>query len=346
MKSSSSGISLQKLFNFNKGYVWFLYLLTIIVLFLSRFVSPSLASWSGLKTILIITSVLAVVAFGEGIVILVGELDLSVTSTITLAGIFTTAWMGDGGSTVLGLVKVFSALIVVGLINGVFVAYLNIPSFIMTLAVQIMTTGFVLGFTGGTALGSAPQFLVTLMSGNFLGLPLPIWVLIVFGILASLVQSKTVFGRRLYAIGSNFRAAKVSGISVGVHKVGVFVVSAICAGIAGMLLVGYSSGATLTMGDSYLMPTIAAVVIGGSSITGGRGYYVGTIGATILLTMVSTIVNALGTSEGWQTFIYGLLIVAVLVLLRIDFGAIFGHLFKRSSSNGGVGESVGEVMSE
>jgi ribose transport system permease protein len=140
--------------------------------------------------------------------------------------------------------------------------------------------------------------------------------LIVFVIAGWLFQSRTVFGRYLYAVGTNADAARNAGVPVTQMRLLPYVISAVCAGFVGIALVGYSSGATLRMGDDYLLPSIAAVVIGGSSILGGRGAFLGTVGGALLLTILGTIISALGLEFGLRTIIEGSIILFALLLLR------------------------------
>jgi ribose transport system permease protein len=297
------------------GYILAIFVVTAALMPLSRFISPSLGSWSTVSAILVVSSILTLVGFGQGLVILVGELDLSLPSTISLAGVLTTAWLGSSPSPLTFLwILVIAAL--VGLFNGVGVTVLKVPSFIMTLGTQLIVAGIALGYTKGTVPGSTPDFLASLMLGHWLGIPIPIYLLVGAAVVGVVIQSYTAFGRRLYAVGSNRATAHIAGVHVNRVVTGAFVVSAVCAALTGMLLVGYGGGATLNMGDAYFLSSIAVVVVGGSSILGGRGSYLGTVVAAIFLTTISTLIQSLGISQGWQTFIYGFLIVAVVGLLN------------------------------
>lgn len=299
------------------GYILLIFLVSAAMIPLSRFVSPSLGGWDTVSAILVTSSMLALVGFGHGLVILVGELDLSIPALISLSGVLTTVWMG-ASATPLRFVEILIIVAVIGLANGLGVTVLGVPSFIMTLGTQLIVAGVTLGYTKGTVPGSTPDFLNVLMRGRILGIPTPILLLVAFSVLGVVIQKYTLFGRRLYAVGSNRATASVAGVHVNRVVIGAFVGSALCAALTGMLLVGYGGGATLAMGDAYLLPSIAVVIVGGSSILGGRGNYLGTVAAAIFLTTTSTVIQAMGISQGWQTFIYGLLIVAVVGLLHRD----------------------------
>jgi ribose transport system permease protein len=291
--------------------------LSILLILGSRLISPALGSWNQVLTILTLASFLIVVAYGQGLVILVGGLDLSVPALVTLGGVLTASWVGVGSSDgwyLLPLILLICGL--VGICNGIGVVWLKIPPFIMTMASSIILASAVLGYTRGTPRGGSPEVLTDLMRANFFGLRAVIWFMVLFILIAWLVQARSAFGRHLNAVGSNPEAARIAGVPVQRTIVSVYAISAMCGGFAGMMLVGYANGATLRMGDSYLLPSIAAVVIGGSSILGGRGSFLGTVGGAILLTTLGMVISALGIDHGWRRVIEGGIIVLALVLLR------------------------------
>jgi ribose transport system permease protein len=153
--------------------------------------------------------------------------------------------------------------------------------------------------------------------------------MVVFAILGTLLQQVTPFGRRLYAIGTNPQAAVIAGLPVRRLTILTYAISGASAGLAGILMVGYGSGATLTMGDSYLLPSVAAVVIGGTSILGGRGLYIGAIGGALLLTTLSTVISSIGIAQGWRTIIYGVVILFALLLLHDELATWTARLRSR-----------------
>lgn len=297
------------------GYVLGLLVVSAMMMPASKLISPSLGSWSTISAILVVSSMLTLVGFGQGLVILVGELDLSIPATVSLAGVLTTAWLGATPS-LLTFLAIIGIAVVIGLVNGLGVALLNVPSFIMTLGSQLMIAGAALGYTKGTVPGTTPDFLASLMLGRWFDVPIPIFLLFGMAILGTVIQQYTSFGRRLYAVGSNRAATRLAGVHVTSVVIGAYVVSAIAAALTGMMLVGYGGGATLNMGDAYFLSSIAVVVVGGSSILGGRGSYLGTVVAAIFLTTISTLIQSVQISQGWQTFIYGFLIIAVIGLLN------------------------------
>lgn len=322
---TKTGLPKKSLFSGETTYILFVFAISIVLILGSRVISPSFGTFTQAEAIMILASLLVLVGFGQGLVILLGELDLSVASLITLSGVLTAAWMGTGHTAWYSFPLILIILIFVGVINGLGVTLLKIPSFIMTLATQMIVTGVILGFTKGTTAGMPPGFLEKLMTSDFAGIPIPVYILVIVAVIGTAIQKLSKFGRQLYAVGSNRTAAKIAGLPVTGLIISTYAISALCAGLTGMMLVGYAGGASLNMGESYLLPSIAAVVIGGTSIAGGSGNYMGTVGAAILLTTVSTIIQALGISQGWQTFIYGFMIAFVLGFLRKD---IYTFLFK------------------
>lgn len=286
-----------------------------IALVLSRFINPEFGSLRQLQTILTLASFLIVISYGQGLAVLIGGLDLSIPSVITVGGVLAASWMStlSPSGAWWQIPAVLAVCAVVGVFNGIGITALRIPPFIMTLASGIIVYSICLGATGGTPSGAAPASLVTLMSGRVAGIPLVSLFVVVFCVIAAFTQSHTSFGQRLYALGSNPVAAKIAGVRINVITVITYALSAALAGFVGMMLVGYSNGATLRMGDSYLLPSIAAVVIGGSSILGGRGTFIGTIGGAILLTIFDMVITSLGFAQGWRTMISGGLILAAIL---------------------------------
>lgn len=316
----------------NNSVELIIYLVVVLLIIGSKAIHPSFGSWSMVKSILVLSSFLAVVAFGQGMVILIGELDLSIASSLILSAVLITNLMGQTNSSnpLLMIVIIVGVLTLVGLFNGIGVAYLKIPSFIMTLASQTIVFGVVLGVTKGVSLGISPDAIRYFMTNSFMGIPLVILFLVLFVVFGTWFQKKSSFARKVYMVGGNRAASYIAGLPINRIIVGVYIISAWAGGLAGLLLVGYVNGSALTMGESYLLPSIAAVVIGGTLITGGKGGYVGTTGAAILLTTISIIIQSLGVSQGWQTFIYGIVILLVLVILQSDFGKVTS---KRKGNN-------------
>ncbi|MBD8828574.1 ABC transporter permease [Pseudomonas sp. CFBP 13602] len=289
------------------------FVLCIIALFVARWVNPNASASQQLETVLILGAFLIVVAFGQGLVVLIGGLDLSIPSVITLGGILTTAWVGAEGEE-WKLLVALGICAAVGALNGLGVAVFRVPAFIMTLAMGIIVFSLSMGATGGAPSGTAPDSLTWLMTARTFGVPVVI-IFTLFGTaIAYVLQARTRFGTRLYALGSNPIAARFAGLHTVRLTIMTYALCALLAGITGMLLVGYSNGATLRMGEPFLLPSVAAVVIGGSAISGGRGSFLGTLAGALLLTVLDMIISSLGFSQGWRTIISGTIILFAILL--------------------------------
>lgn len=294
--------------------------MTIVLILASRWISPNFGSWDQVIAILTLSSFVLVVAFGQQMVMLVGGLDLSVASVMTLGGILMFGWVGGSPEALLwGIPAVLAVTAAVGALNGLAIALVGIPPFVVTLASGIIVYSAALGVTQGAPRGTASEALATLYRSSILGLPPVVYLLVAMVALALVLQRRTVFGRRLYAIGTSREAAHIAGVPVRRTTIACYAISGGAAGAAGILMVGFSGGATLSMGQAYLVPSVAAAVIGGTSILGGRGDFLGAAGGAVLLTTFSTIVAALGVAEGWRMVTYGAVILAALLLLNTEF---------------------------
>jgi len=324
-----------------------LLLLTAVLILASRWISPAFGSWNQAKAILVLSSFVVVVAFGQQMVILTGGLDLSIASVMTMGGVLTFGWIGSSGPALIwGIPLVLLLTGAIGALNGFGVVVLRVPPFIMTLAMGIIVYGATLGITGGTPRGQASPVLSALFTRSVLDVPLVIYGMVVLAILGSLLQVGTGFGRRLYAVGTNPAAAHIAGLPVRLITFLTYAISGASAGLAGIFMVGYAGGATLTMGQSYLLPSVAAAVVGGTSILGGSGLYLGAVGGALLLTTFSTIISALGIAEGWRTIIYGLVILLALLLLREELYLWMERLTARPVSAAAPGGRDGHRTSE
>ena len=315
------------------GDVWnalALFGLTALLILGSRWISPGFGGWSQAKAILVLSSFVVVVAFGQQLVILTGGLDLSIASVMTMGGVLAFTFIGASSPALLwGVPGVLLLTAAIGALNGIGVVWLRVPPFIMTLAMGIIVYGATLGLTGGTPRGQPSPLLLALFTADLAGVPLVIYLISVLAVLGTLLQRGTGFGRRLYAVGTNPAAAHIAGLPVRRITMMTYVISGASAGLAGVLMVGYAGGATLTMGQSYQLPSIAAVVVGGTSILGGSGLYLGAVGGALLLTTFSTVIASIGIAEGWRTVIYGIVILLALLLLREELYVWVGRLAAR-----------------
>jgi ribose transport system permease protein len=290
----------------------------VVLLLVGATINPNFLSPDYLLTQLQVASFLALMSTGMMLVILLGQIDLSLPWIITVGGMMSTAAAGWGpwGHVVAMPVGILCGVIF-GLINGVGVAYLRVPSMIFTLGINAVAQGFMIVRTGGAApQDMAPDSMHDLATGRFVFgiVPNPLWVWIAVGCITVFLLRRTVFGRAIYAIGNREIAAYLSGISTQRVVLAVFAISGGLAAFAGTLLAGYSTKAYQGMGDPYLLPAIAAVVLGGTSILGGRGTYLGTVAGVILITLLQSILSVIQIEEAFRQLIYGTVIVAMLLL--------------------------------
>ena len=312
-----------------------LFAITIVFVLMTSRVGPGVGSPSQVKAILVLASFVMVVAFGQHFVVLLGGLDLAVGSVMTLGGILAFAWIGDSGTALWwGIPAILLTTGIVGAISGIGVTLARIPPFIMTLAMGTIAASAFLGITQGVPRGSASPLLSSLFTASWIGLPPVVVLTIALTAAGSIVQRMTALGRRIYAIGINRNAAFLAGLPVRRVTILCYALSGATAGLAGILMMGYSSGATLTMGQSYLLPSIAAVVVGGTSIAGGRGSLVGVAAGALLLTTFTTVITGLAVGEGWRIVTYGSVILIALLLLRADLFRWFNPSSRIQTSTG------------
>jgi ribose transport system permease protein len=269
-------------------------------------------------SLLVLASLSAVIVLGQGVVILCGGLDLSIPWMITTAGVLVSG-MSEGSDHALlwtiPTVLLFAAA--VGAVNGIGIVIVGINPIVMTLAMNGILQAIALIYCNGSPIGLVPPGLHWLMGGGkLLGFSPVIWLLVLFVTGATLLLSHTTFGRRLYAIGNSVKVAEFAGVSAGAVLTWAYILSAICAALVGLMLSGFGLQATLDMGDAYLMPSIAAAVVGGTLITGGRGHYLGMFGGALLLTALSMLLSGVLLPAAVRGIVSGGVILAAVIALR------------------------------
>jgi erythritol transport system permease protein len=282
-------------------------------------------------------AIFGILAIGMLLVILNGGIDLSVGSTLGLAGCIAGFLMQGVTLTAFGVIlypPVWAVVVitcalgaVVGAVNGVLVAYLKVPAFVASLGVLYVARGIALLMTNGLTynnLGGRPELGNTgfdwLGFNRLAGIPIGVIVLAVLAIICGIVLSRTAFGRWLYASGGNERAADLSGVPVKRVKVIVYVLSGVCAAIAGLVLSSQLTSAGPTAGTTYELTAIAAVVIGGAALTGGRGTVRGTMLGAFVIGFLSDGLVIIGVSAYWQTVFTGAVIVLAVLMNSIQYG--------------------------
>ncbi len=286
--------------------------------------SPHFMTLSNWLNILRQVAVVMILASAQTMVIITGGIDLSVGSLLALGGCLAAVAMSYWGwGFVLGSLLGIAVASLAGLGSGVVVAKGKIPDFIATLGMLGALRGVSLLVTGGLPVpshftatqlaGYLPQVLVWLGSGDIWLIPVPAIIGVVVVIITWFILSRTVFGRSLYAVGGNREAARASGIDVDRIKILVYGLSGLYCGIGGLVLVGRMNSANALMAEGIELQTIAAVVIGGTNLFGGRGSVFGTLVGAILMGVLSNGLNLLNVQPFWQRVVNGVLIIAVVV---------------------------------
>ncbi len=270
------------------------------------------------QTIVHIAAYLGIIAAGQTIVILSGGegIDLSVGTTVTL-GAMLTGWIcNENDALVLpALLAALGAGIIVGLLNGIGITQLKIHPLIMTLSTSGVVSGVMFAIYRGNVRGGASPLMMRLISGtSFIGIQgiVIIWILMAFAIWVLL--TRTNFGKNLYAVGINREAARLSGIRVSRTVIGAYVLSGLIAGLGGFLLLGFTQRVYFTLGEVYLFPTIAAVVIGGTSLAGGEGNYWGTISGALVLRVIDSILTQFSLPQSARQAVLGILLILVMTV--------------------------------
>jgi len=294
-------------------------LLFLIVLAMSGFgamVSKGFLSLDHVGAILRTASFLGIVAIGQTLIILTGGIDLSVGPIITMGNVFVCMFMnGVDANNPWSFAAILLLGLAFGAANGLGVTYLRISPLVMTLAVGSLVTGITLIFSHGAPKGLASPLLREIGVGNLLG-SVPIIVVIWAACSAAviLLLATTTFGRNLYYVGANLRAASLSGVRIPLVTVTAYALSGAAAVLAGTLMAGYTRTAFLGIGREYTMWSIAAVVIGGTSLTGGKGGYAGSIAGTIVLVLMQSILTVMNMPEAGRRIAEGLIILVMITV--------------------------------
>ena len=295
------------------AYLCLLLVVIVTQLWLGRAVlNPTY--WNSLA---VLSTFLAVLALGQGTVILTGGLDLSVPWTIGISGILLAGIVnGSDAALTYALPAVLLIAAAIGFINGLGIVVLGISPIVMTLAMNGILQGAALVYSQGTPAGFSSPMLRWFMTGKVGALTPVVPFMVLFVIVSVLLLGRTAFGRRVYGIGNGLRAAQLSGIAVGRTLILVYVLSGFCAGLVGVLLTGFSGQASLGMGDDYLLPSIAVVVVGGALITGGRGHYLGMLGGVLLLTALQMFLAGTTLPYATRAILFGLVVLGAVMALR------------------------------
>lgn len=294
------------------AYVCILVLLCAGSLYSRNFLSPEY-----LLQQLKVASFLGVIASGMMLVILLGQIDLSLPWVVTTGAMMSCAVASYGPvGAILAIPVGVLCGVAIGLVNGFGVAYLRIPSMIVTLATNAVAQGLMVVYSGGFSPRdfASPGMRYLATGFTIPGVPNAVVCWAAVGAATVFLLTRTTFGRAIYGIGNRERAAYLSGVNTRLVVLAVFAISGGAAAFGGVLLAGYASKAAQSMGDAYLLPAIAAVVLGGASILGGRGSYLGAVAGAMLITLLQSILSVMQIPEFGRQIVYGVVIVCMLLL--------------------------------
>jgi ribose transport system permease protein len=296
---------------------WYGALVAVLVLGAALSVaSPYFLTGQNLSNILVQASVIALLAGGQTFVILTGGVDLAVGALTALCGAVAGYMMVKLGiNPYVAILAAFAIGTAVGLFNGYLVAFVGIPSFIVTLGGLTLWRGLAFDATGGFDMSGMPAPFPFIGYGTLLGVPMPIVVMIVFYALMAFVLSSTKLGRYVYAIGSNEMGARQVGINIRWYKLGVYLVCGLSCALAALVLIGRMDSSSGKMAQMFELDAIAAVILGGTSLFGGRGSLWGSLLGAILITMIRNGMNLLEISQFKQMMAIG---AVVIVAVWID----------------------------
>lgn len=272
-------------------------------------------AYGHLRYLVELAAVIGLVAAGQTFVVIAGGIDLSVAAIVTVSavGLPLLGWQADptGLSAVLLVLAMTTGI---GLVNGLGVAFLRVHPMIMTLAMATFLQGLLIILAGGSAVSVQNPLVSWLGNARPLGIPAGVLLWIVVSAVVLALMHATPFGARVFALGANQRAAELSGVPIPATTISVYGISGFTAGLAGVLVLGMNGQGYVGIGDPYLLASIAAVVLGGTSILGGLGTYAGTMPGAILLVTITALITVVNASPGWRSILFGSLILGLLLL--------------------------------
>lgn len=298
----------------NQGVV-FCYLIALVLFAGFSVYMPGFARLSHIRTVFLESALIGIVALGQTLVVITGGIDLSVAWMMTIGAYMVSNLVNSSNANLVwGIPLMLVVTFGLGAINGFCISCLRVPAIVMTLGMNIILQGALVALTQGSPGQSAPPLLLTLGQKNLLGIPYLVIIWIIMTVVVMLALFKMKYGRKLFAIGNNATVAKYSGIRVDNTIILSYAISGMMAGIAGALLAGKVGSCYLAMGDTYQFQSIAAVAIGGTSMLGGKGNYLGTVAGSLTITILLGILVALNLPFGVQTMAYGLIVLISVIV--------------------------------
>lgn len=314
MASSSTAGSRIRAAIFNEfSWIW---AGTVILFIICAFVAPGVVRPAAVSSMLPFAAILAITAVGMTIVIQQRGLDMSLPGTMTIAGLLFAKIGFITGSTLLAVPLTLLIAIGIGVVNGLLVSKVNITPIVVTLATNAVLMGAVRAVSGGSPM-TAPAELANFSHSTLFGVPMTLVLALLFIIVISMVTKRTIAGRRFVAVGANPAAATAAGIPILRYQVATYAVAAMCFAVAGMLYTGFIGSASQIAGNDYLLPAIAAVVVGGTPFSGGRGSVIASGMAALFMAQLGQMVLALGADTSVQLLVQALAIIIAVSVRHI-----------------------------
>ncbi|CAG7586067.1 MULTISPECIES: ABC transporter permease [Rhodococcus] len=305
--------------------------ITVALFLFSWLIAPGSISGSAIDSLLPFAGILAIAAIGQTIVVMLKGIDLSLPGMMTLAALVSSQYAQDHGSILAALLVVAAIAVVVGLVNGIVVSAFSVTPLVATLAVNAVLMGAALAYSGGTPT-RAPQSVSDFALEKTVGVSNTVWLAVLLMIVTVFATGRTAWGRRVVAVGSNERTARAAGVRTSRVKISGYVAAALCYSGAGVLLAGYVSTPNTNAGTSYLLPAIAAVVVGGTALTGGRGNIIGTAVGALFLSQLTQLVLSLGAPSSTQFLVQAVVIAVAVGAQQLDLRHVIQRLTPRKES--------------
>lgn len=312
--------------------VWIALLLLVLVAYS---IAPATLSRASFAVVLPLTAILAITALGEMLVIMTGGIDLSIPGIITLSALVVVGVAGKSDDRLgIAILVALGVAAMAGLLNGVLIGVLKLNALIVTLAVGGIINGVAIGYGSGIARESAvPELFSKWITTQFLDISAIFWVSLLVTVLLVLFFRYTVFGRRFQSVGANPRAAWILGIRIDSYEVFAYVLAGLLYGLGGILLAGFLRSPSLVIGVPYLLGPIAAVVIGGASLTGGLASATSTWAAAFFLILLSQMLRVLGLPTALQFVVFGAAIIGGMVISGDRIITVVENLFSRETES-------------
>lgn len=297
-----------------------IFLILVVMCAIMAIVSPAFIKISNILSTARSFSAIAVAGIGVSMIIITGGIDLSIGSAYGLAGVISAMLVVSGMPLIPGILGGMLLGSVVGVLNGLMVVYLKLPPFIATMGTMQIARGVCYIITQGYPVNNLPAEYTVLGQGYLLGIPVPIWVMVFVAILFAIFLNMTTTGRRIFALGGNEEATRISGINTKRLKVLVYTLGAALAGLAGIITASKLGVGQPTAGIGFEMDAIAAVVIGGASLSGGEGTVTGTIIGAAIIGVLRNALVLLAVDSYWQTLIIGCVIILAVTIDQLRKG--------------------------